>query len=242
MSNKNKKAIIIGLLGVVLILTVIAVSVKILKQVQDDTLEQQLQVKTADNVDTYIESDPGLMHRKNAQAMKLPSKEVIPPVPTQVDLEKITMAPIMMVGGDVIYGAIGQLPNNKFFRIEPENLNKVFSINSPDEALKYVDFLMVTAGRSSYDRARTTVWETADYEKIGCKVAPDDPDMPLPTSKPVSQAKVSGNAYEVIWIYFTPTVPAGYHKMILQVEKNGGFTIKDYPEEAFWSCGGGVVF
>lgn len=242
MSNKNKKAIIIGLLVIVLILIVIAVSVKILKQVQDDKSKQLGEVRQAANLDAFIESDPGLMHKKNAQAMQLSNKELNSPIPTQIPLEKITMVPIMMVGGDVVYGAIGQLADNKFFRIEPENLNKIFLINSSEEALKYIDFLMVTAGRSSYDRARTTVWKVADYDKIGCKVAPDDPNMPLPIDRSVSQAEPSGGGYKVVWIYFTPTFPAGYYKTTFQVEKDGGFTIEDNPNEPFWSCGGGIVF
>jgi len=152
------------------------------------------------------------------------------------------MTPISVVGGDAIYTAIGELPGNKFFRLEPDNLDKIFSVRSPEEALKYIDFLMITAGRSSYARARRTVWQAGDYDRIGCKDVANNQNLSLPNDRPVSQAKISGDGFEVTWIYFTPTVPAGYHKMVLQVEKNGGFTIEDSPDEPFWPCGQGFVF
>ena len=245
MLNKNKKIIIAGvvvLVVIVVVLLVVALLAKrqVLKQVQDD--RGLGEVRTAVSLDEYVKTDAGLMQKENSEALMLPLKEVTPPVPTQIELRKITMAPIGIVGGDAVYAVIGELPDNKFFRLEPDNLNKIFSVNSPEEALKYVDFLMVTAGRTSYDRARTTIWRTADYEKSNCKTLLDKEEVLPPKDRPVSQAKVSGSGFEVSWVYFTPVLPAGYHKMIFQVEKDGSFEILENPDEPFFACGGGVVF
>jgi len=242
MSSKYKKLIIAGMAVFVVVVVALLAAIWLLKRAQDNKVKQLGEVRQAASLDDYIESDQGLMHKQNMEGLQLAPKEVVPPVPTQLPVEKITMAPIMEVGGDAVYAAVGELPGNKFFRLEPDNLDKIFSVNTPDEALKYIDFLMVTAGRSSYDRARTTVWQTGDYEKLGCRVSPDEPNKPLPTNRPVSQAKVSGDGFEVTWIYFTPVLPAGYHKMVVQVANNGGITIEDNPNDAFWSCGGGIVF
>ncbi|MFH1182785.1 MAG: hypothetical protein V1690_00800 [Candidatus Moraniibacteriota bacterium] len=259
MLNKNKKIIITGAIALVLIIAALLVAVLISKKeilrlaplAQDDNIKQLGEVRQAASLDEYIEADPGLMHKKNAGELQLSQKEVVPPVPTQIEIEKITMAPIMLGGGDAVYAVIAQLPGNKFFRLEPDNLNKVFLVSNPEEALKYIDFLMVTAGRSSYDRARTTVWQAGDYDKIGCGGMLEGTKQPLTAppngvsslnSRLASQAKISGAGFEVSWVYFTPVLPSGYHKMMLQVEKNGSFTIKDDPEEPFWPCGGGIVF
>lgn len=241
MLNKNKKIIVAGVIVLILIVTTL-VGVKILKKIQDDTIKQLGEVRKAASIDEYIETDPGLLHKENAEELQLTKKEVVSPVPTQIKLEKITMAPVGMAGGDVIYDIIGELPDNNFFRLESNNLDKLFSVNSPEEALKYIDFLMITAGRSSYDRARKTVWETPDYEKIGCKVTPEDENKTLPKDRPISQAKIADDGFEVNWVYFTPTTPAGYHKMVLQVEKNGAYIIKNSPDSPFWPCGEGFVF
>jgi len=241
MLNKNKKTIIAG--AVVFVLVVAALSTFLIIVLRNrQSLSQLGEVRKAASLDEYVETDSKLMHKKNMEPLQLSRKEVVPPVPTRIDLRKITMTPVLVEGGDAVYEAVGELPGKNFFRLEPENLNKIFSISSPDQALKYIDFLMVATGRSSYDRVRTTVWKTSDYDKIGCKVMPDDENLPLPTDRPVSQAKVSGDGFEVDWVYFTPALPAGYHQMIIQVEKDGGFTIKDSPEKPFWPCGGGFVF
>jgi len=243
MVNKNKK-IIIGLLALlsISIIMALAVGVGIWKQTQGDKLKQLGEIRQMASIDEYIESDPGLLHKKNAEALGLAPQKIIVPVSTQIPLQGITMAPIVVEGGDAVYAAVGELPNNKFFRLEPDNLNKIFSVNDSKEALKYIDFLMVTAGRSSYDRARTTVWKTADYDRIGCRTMPDEENRALPGDRPASQAKVSGDGYEVTWVFFTPTVPAGYFKAALRVEKDGGYSVISDPTEPFWPCGGGFVF
>jgi len=240
MLNKNKKIIIAGLAVFVIVIAMLTAMIAANKGKQD--FSQLGPVRQAVSLDEYIKTDSGFMSKQNAEMLRLPQKQVDPPVPVKIPLEKIFMVPVMVGGGDAIYSVVGQLPGNNFFRLEPENLNKIFSINNPDEALKYVDFLMVSAGRSGYDRIRRTVWQVSDYDKIGCKVMPEDENMPLPENRPVSQAKQVGEKFEVTWIYFTPTVPAGYRKMVVEVRRDGGFTIKDNPEEPFWSCGGGFVF
>jgi hypothetical protein len=241
MSNKNKK-IIIGLV-VLLIVAAVAAGVGIWKRYQDDNQLKQLgEIRQAASIDDYIESDPGLMHKKSAEELELAPKEITAPVPAQIPLQKMTMAPIGMEGGDAIYSIIGELPNNNFFKLGPDKFNKVFSVGSPGEALKYVNFLMVTAGQSSYDRARTTVWSQTDYDKLGCQAGSNESSRSLPTDRPVSQTKGSGDGFEVTWIYFTPAVPAGYHKMLLQVGKDGEYSVLDDPDDPFWPCGGGFVF
>jgi len=241
MSSKNKKIIIAGLTAFILIVVaLLAATITIEEEKQD--FSQLGEVREAANLDEYIKTDPELAYGKNLQSAGVERREINLPVATKIQLNKIVMAPVGLVGGDVIYAAVGELPNNNFFRLEPDNLNKIFLVSTPEEALKYVDFLMVTAGRSSYDRTRTTVWQVSDYDKIGCRVMPEEENLPLPKDRPISQSKQLNNGFEVTWIYFTPTLPAGYHKMMVEVGKDGGISVKDNPEEAFWPCGKGFVF
>lgn len=241
MLNKNKKIIIILVAAFVVVLVVALVSNKILKRVQDDT-SQLGEVKKAANLDEYIKNDPELAQGKELEDSGISRMEITPPVPTQIPIDKITMTPVGLGGGDPVYAPVVELPGNKFFKLEQNNSDKVFSVTNPEEALKYIDFIMVSAGQSNYDRIKQTVWRSSDYDKIGCKDVANNQNLALPTDRPVSLAKVSGTGFEVTWVYFTPTVPAGYHKMVLQVEKDGGFTIKNNPDQAFWPCGQGFVF
>ena len=238
MLNKNKKIIVGILLILVLIIIVFLASLAVRKKNE----EQLAGTKKAVNLDEYIQADPELLPGGELEAAGIERKEIIPPVSTQIPINKITMLPVGLGGGDSIYTSVVELPGNQFFKLGGDNIDKVFSVSNPQEALKYVDFLMVTLGRSNYDRVKQTVWQAADYDKIGCGALPGNGNRALPKERPVSQAKISGDGFEVEWVYFTPALAAGYHKTLIQVEKNGGFTVKDNSGEPFWSCGGGFVF
>lgn len=231
-----------GLIIALFVLVVVIVAIVFSVNKKNEVLKQELQTRKASDLDQYVSTDPNFVSEKKLKEFGLKNQEVQAPVPTKIELNKITMVPNLMEGGDVIYSVIGELPDKSFFQIETDKLNKIFTVNSAEEATKYIDFLMITAGRSSYDRARKTLWKPEEYDKIGCKDVVKNEALPLPKDRPVSQAKVSGDGFEVTWIFFTPTFPAGYHKIVYQVGRDGAYSVKESTGEPFWPCGQGFVF
>lgn len=238
-SKRYKKIIIAGAL--VLLVGVFA-GIGIVKRIQENKISQLGEVRQAASLDEYIENDPRLLDNETAEKFQLSRKEIVPPVPSRIKIEKITMVPVIMVGGDAVYDIVAQLPGNQFLRITPDNFNKVFLVSNPEEALHYVDFLMVVAGRNIYARAKKTVWSSTDYDAIGCKTYPGGKDAPLPDKRVVSQARNYRDGFEVDWVYFTPAIKSGYYKKVIQVGRDGGYKIKNDSKEPFWPCGGGIVF
>ena len=110
--------------------------------------------------------------------------------------------------------------------------------------MKYVDFLGVTMGSSAYNRARKTVWQTADYDTIGCQATPDSPAGKIPgqTTRKITSAQQNPDGFEVNWVYFTPTYPAGYFLDTYLVKTDGEISNLNVPDQPFWACGGGFLF
>ncbi len=202
------------------------------------------------NLDSFLASDPEFAGQKTVKSIGLERKDIDIPLPTKNNLQKITMVPVLAVGGDAIYEPIAQINQNEFVRLNQENASQFFTINTPEEALKYVDFLLTKLGNGGYDRARETIWSETDYQNKNCNLVSQYDNSPsteknfepIPIEKPISQAKKSDKGFAIDWVYFTPTVPAGYFKESLQVDKNGQITFQDKPENPFWACQDGFVF
>jgi len=198
-------------------------------------------LEKANSLEEYLLKDPSLNQVKE---LGLTNKKVDVPFTPKLDNVEITLVPELMGGGDIIYRTVVKTDRNKYFVLNEDNQNKVFDINSNDEAKKYIDFVMTKIGKTSYDRIRKTVWEEKDYEKIKC----NDSDVnyyggdSIPSKKPITKAVSIQGGYEVTWIYYTPTYPAGYWKEVYTVTKDGNINKKEKSSKPFWSCGGGIMF
>jgi len=199
------------------------------------------EAEKASNLDEYVNQSSELLSTEETQSLLMERKEVSIPVPVKIPSVKITMVPQMLGGGDPVYQPVGEA-NQNFFILDSSNWNKVFKINTPQEAEKYIDFLMVTLGSKKYDRIKKTVWKEADYKQIGCRASEYEKEYPLPKARPVTKAKATNEGFEVTWVYFSAAYPAGYFKEVYLVKKNGEVETKKKQEKPFHSCGTGILF
>lgn len=198
-------------------------------------------VKEAASLEEFVKTQTNLMSKEKAKALGIGNKEVSIPVKADLPNLKITLVPELMVGGDVVYKAIGEY-DGKFFILNREEWKKVFSVEKKEDAIKYVDFLLAKIGEKTYDRIKQTVFVKGDYEKIGCRVMPDEENSPLPVERPTSAVDETENGFEVTWIYFTAGFPAGYYKERYLVDKEGDLRVLEKNEKPFWPCGNGILF
>jgi len=241
MPNKNKKIIWIVLLAVVIIAIFAFIALRVFYP-QNLYMNNIKDAAKADSLDNYVAAKTDLLTQDKAKPLGLDQKVVVPPVPVKIPEMKITLVPQLMVGGDALYSPVVEIPGGKFFTLTSDNFKNLFSINKPEEAIQYINFLYVTMGRSSYSRIKETVWQTSDYDKIGCRVMAEEPNKPLPVNRPVSFAKAVDSGFEVDWIYFTKAFPSGYYKDTYIVSKDGEVTIQDKADQPFWPCGQGIMF
>lgn len=241
MQNKNKKIALIVLAALVIIAIISLIGLRVFYP-EEKYIAELKDVKTASDLDEFVNGRPELLKSDYAEPLGLERVQVNPPVPVKLPELKITLIPQMMVGGDAIYEPVANFNGNQYFILNPENYQSAFSVNSPEDALKYVEFITVTMGKSSYERAKKIVYESKNYDEFGCKVMPGEQNNPLPDSRPVSLAKRVDDKYEVSLVYFTPVYPAGYYTSNYLVEKDGNITLTEKAGKPFWSCGGGIVF
>ena len=149
----------------------------------------------------------------------------------------------MVVGGDTVYVPVASFSGNKYFILKPDNIKNIFTVNNPEEAIKYIELAVVNLGWSTYDRVKKVVNKSEDYDTIGCRIMPEDQNNPLPASRPVSNAVKTPRGYEVTLVYFTPVNPAGYYTGAYLLGEDGSITAKEDNSKLFWKCGeGGIVF
>jgi len=242
MKIENQKFIWV-LVGVIIVLVVISLAIFWITGQRRSTNNPILgEAKKADNLESFVKNNTQLMTKEKAEPLSLENLDVTPPVPTKVNIKKITLVPKLIVGGDALYEPVVELPGNNFLILSPAQYKEVFSVNTADEALEYIEFLEIKMGKSTYDRIRQTVKQVGDYDKIGCRVMQEEENKPLPMDRAVSQVKEQNDGFAVEWVYFTQAYPAGYYKISYFVGRNGDVVAKDKPDQPFWSCGQGILF
>ncbi len=237
--DSQNKRIIRSLLVFLAVFAIALILIEIMSS--NSTVTDIEGLKKATSLDEFIVSNPNdFMSNQEKKAMGLSDTEILSPVPLKVEGAKIIMAPKLLGGGDLVYTPVFAT-GNYFAIITAENLSKIFSPQSPEQAIQYIDFLRTKLGATSYDRSRITVWQKSDYDNIHCK---DDNgnDLGLPNERPVTTATSKDNGWEITWIYHSQTVPAGFFREVFEVGKDGSVNLKEKEGEPFWSCGTGILF
>lgn len=195
----------------------------------------------AKNLNEFIKSQPELLPEEEAKKIGLSNKELEPQLKKKDSILKITLVPKMLVGGDAVYETVAETKEG-FFVINEKNQKDLFAIETEKDALNYIDFIKSRAGQSSYDRARTTIWNESGYSDAGCKSAATGENFGLPKEKPVSQAKKDGDNFVIDWIYSTIAFPAGFYAERYVVDGQGNVQNVLKADKPFWSCGQGIMF
>jgi hypothetical protein len=177
---------------------------------EEQIISQIKDIKTAGSIEEFIASAPELLTEERAKLLGLAKNEIALPLPSKLPDLKITLVPQMVVGGDTVYVPVASFSGNKYFILKPDNIKNIFTVNNPEEAIKYIELAVVNLGWSTYDRVKKVVNKSEDYDTIGCRIMPEDQNNPLPASRPVSNAVKTPRGYEVTLVYFTPVNPAGY--------------------------------
>lgn len=201
----------------------------------------ELGAQNAANLDEFIKTQNQLLPQDKAGTMGLKKEDINSPVPTAIETKKITLVPQLMEGGDALYQPVVELPGNKFFVLTPSELKGFFKVDSPQDAIKYVDFIMVKLGKGGYDRMKKTVFVTGDYDKIGCKDLAKGVNLPLPLDRTATTAQSAQGGFDVQWIYYSPAYPSGYFKDSVFVSSDGNIVVKDKSDKPFWNCGTGFM-
>ncbi len=235
---KKSVSLILILMGLIILFLGAATYFVYFKQPATNSTKNSSEIKSLND---FVSSQPELLPAEEAEKIGLGNKTLDIPLKIKDKKVKITMVPKMLVGGDAVYEAVAET-NKGFFIVNDDNRKDLFSIETEKDALNYIDFLMSKAGKSSYDRARTTIWTESDYSEVGCKSAATGENFDLPKEKPISRAEKNDNGFTVDWIYSTIAFPAGFYAERYWVDGQGGIKTLIKAEKPFWSCGQGVMF
>lgn len=246
MKNNRIILVLITIFGIILITSVIFFlfqkSNNILTPPREDADNKPREVAPQSELDKFIITQRDLMSPESARKRKLSQVEIPIPIETKSPIAKLTIVPVVASGGDALYEPIAQSPDGSFFVLRKSDFPKYFKVTSPEKSLAYLDFTMVKTGARGYDRFKKTVYKPEDYQNRECKDKNNNSTVSTVHPLPISEARATAEGFQVNWVYYSPTVPAGYWKKTYLVTQDGDIKPKDNPSKPFFPCGRGFMF
>lgn len=171
-------------------------------------------------------------------------KEWIKPasIPIRINFSGVEIynIPVGGAGGDVFTKPIIK-SGNLYCELTDRNSQKLFAPIQKEEAIKYLDFKLVTLGRNGYQVSRSTILDREDYEDVYRNLTCDKSISD--SEKRITTLQETKDGFLINWVYYTMFGErAGYYQWKVKVGPDAKIQIIEETDKPFIDCGEGAIF